>query len=117
MSVANRGTREHYRWGSDCDGWRLLDRADLSVIEESMPPGTAEVRHRHRRARQFFRVLAGQLEVEVEGQITTLGPGDGLEVPPGLAHEVRNTADSDAHFLVISSPTTSGDREPVPQAP
>ena len=35
---------EHYRWGEACDGWQLLAREDLSVIEERMPPGTAEQR-------------------------------------------------------------------------
>lgn len=114
MSVANRDTCEHYRWGDGCDGWRLVDADDLSVIEETMPPGTTEVRHRHVRARQFFRVLAGELQIEVEGKTATLVAGDGLEVAPGLAHEVRNTAPITAHFLVVSSPTTRVDREPAP---
>ena len=38
---------EHYRWGDACDGWHLLAGEALSVIEERMPPGTAELRHRH----------------------------------------------------------------------
>jgi hypothetical protein len=39
---------EHYVWGSVCDGWRLLNEADLSVIQERVPPGQGEVRHFHR---------------------------------------------------------------------
>ncbi|MGA8345596.1 MAG: hypothetical protein WB781_26940, partial [Candidatus Sulfotelmatobacter sp.] len=40
----SRENAEHYRWGVDCDGWHLVKDAQLSVIEEFMPPGAAEVR-------------------------------------------------------------------------
>ena len=43
----NRSNAEHYVWGDGCDGWRLLDRPDLSVIEERIPPGRGEVVHFH----------------------------------------------------------------------
>ena len=40
-------TAEHYAWGAGCDGWHLVRAPALSVIQERMPPGAAEVRHRH----------------------------------------------------------------------
>jgi quercetin dioxygenase-like cupin family protein len=107
-------TAEHYAWGAGCDGWHLVRAPALSVIQERMPPGTAEVRHRHTRARQFFFVLAGQLRVELEGAVHVLGARAGLEVAPGLAHEVRNDGTEAAEFLVISQPPSHGDRAPVP---
>lgn len=55
--AVNRGNAEHYRWGADCDAWHLVKDAELSVIEECMPPGTAETLHYHQRAQQFFYVL------------------------------------------------------------
>lgn len=82
-----------------------------------MPPGTAEVRHRHLRARQFFYVLAGQLELEVEGTRHRLEAGMGLEIAPGVAHEVGNRGAGDVMFLVVSQPPSHGDRELVPPAP
>lgn len=108
---ARRGSVARYDWGDGCEGWRMLDRPDLAVIEERMPPGASERRHRHRRARQFFRVLSGELEIEIDGGTHRLGPGDGIEVPPGLPHTVRSCGGTDALFLVISAPTTAGDRE------
>ena len=57
MSPTSRANARHYLWGGACDGWHLLAGDDLSVIEERMPPGTAEQRHSHVRARQFFYVL------------------------------------------------------------
>lgn len=100
----------HYTWGKACDGWHLVKAANFSVIEERMPPGTAEVRHWHARARQFFYVLSGTLRMEVEGATHDLGPGSGIELPSGNAHQARNDGTEDARFLVISSPPHQGDR-------
>jgi len=108
--IKNPNNAEHYRWGADCDGWRLLDRADLSVIQERIPPGAGEVKHYHARARQLFFVLRGALKIELTGRDFQLVAGDSLEVPPGEPHRVWNAGDSDASFLVVSAPTTHGDR-------
>ena len=75
----SRDSAEHYVWGDVCDGWRLVRSEGLSVIEERMPSGTAERRHAHRRAQQFFYVLSGELTLEVNRLETVLAPGCGLE--------------------------------------
>jgi mannose-6-phosphate isomerase-like protein (cupin superfamily) len=96
-----------------------LDRSDLSVIQERMLPGAAEVKHLHRHARQLFYVLDGKVEMEIRGEVLELGPGDAIEVGPGEAHRVRNTSLADASLIVISAPSTAGDREenePLPTA-
>jgi mannose-6-phosphate isomerase-like protein (cupin superfamily) len=103
-------TAGHYIWGSACDGWHLVQAPDLSVIEERMPPGAAERSHHHQRARQFFYVLAGELTLLLDQRIFSLGPGQGLEVAPGLPHHVRNVTNADVRFLVISQPPSHGDR-------
>jgi len=104
----------HYRWGGVCDGWHLLAGDDLSVIEERMPPGAVEVRHRHARARQFFYVLEGVATLEADGVTQVLKAGEGLHIPPGTAHQMRNEGAVDLRFLVISAPKSHGDREPAP---
>ncbi len=101
---------EHYKWGDGCEGWRLVSTDGLSVIEERMPKGTAETRHSHAEARQFFYVLAGRLTLEVEGETHHLGPYQGLEIPPGAAHQVFNHAPEDVRFLVTSQPPSQDDR-------
>jgi mannose-6-phosphate isomerase-like protein (cupin superfamily) len=110
MSVRNKENAEHYTWGHGCDGWRLLSREDLSVIQERIPPGHGEVLHLHTRARQMFYVIEGQLEIELAGEKVLLASGDSLEVAPMQHHRVTNSSKADAHFLVISSPSTTGDR-------
>lgn len=113
MSTVSTANAAHYVWGRQCDGWHLLEGDDLSVIEERMPPGTAEVRHRHAQARQFFYVLDGEATLELDGVAHRLGARQGLHVPPGAAHQMRNETDAELRFLVISSPRSHGDREVV----
>ncbi len=101
----------HYTWGDACDGWHLLRGENLSVIEERMPPGTAEQRHFHERARQFFYVLEGELTLEVDQRDYLMAAGEGLEIAPGQPHQAINRSGADARFLVISQPPSHGDRQ------
>jgi mannose-6-phosphate isomerase-like protein (cupin superfamily) len=101
---------EHYIWGGGCDGWHLVKQADLSVIEERMPPGTSEVRHHHIRSRQFFYSLSGELTLEIEHHQHILRPGDGIEIQPGQQHQAINRSQAEVSMLVISQPPSHGDR-------
>jgi mannose-6-phosphate isomerase-like protein (cupin superfamily) len=117
----SKANAAHYIWGSHCDGWRLVKNPQLSVIQERMPAGTSEARHFHHHAQQFFYVLAGQAVMEVsghsmdgqtmDGQSMTLTAGEGVWIPAGTSHQVRNESAEDVHFLVISQPPSHGDRE------
>lgn len=104
------GNAEHYVWGGDCDGWHLLKHPDLSVIRERVPPGRGEIRHYHSRARQFFFVLTGRAVLEFDDGVVDFGPGEGVHVLPGVHHRFVNKGPGPVEFLVISSPTTLGDR-------
>jgi quercetin dioxygenase-like cupin family protein len=106
----SRSIADHYRWGNHCDGWHLVRAGSLSVIEERMPPGSREARHRHAAARQFFYVLAGVLTMEVDGTSHRLAARSGIEIAPGVAHQAINNGDTDAEFLVVSTPPSHGDR-------
>ena len=98
--------------GDACDGWHRLASDDLSVIEERMPPGTAEQRHLHQHARQFFLVLEG--EATLDGLSRVLRRGQGLHVPPGAPHQMRKDSGADIRFLVVSAPKRRGDRVSSP---
>jgi mannose-6-phosphate isomerase-like protein (cupin superfamily) len=111
VSISNAG---HYCWGDRCDGWHLADCGDLSVIHERMPPHTAEVRHFHSRSRQFFFVLKGQAEMEADGETSLLNLHEGVEIPPGVPHQMMNNSEDEIEFLVVSAPRSKGDRTPAP---
>ena len=101
---------EHYVWGDVCDGWHLLKRYDMSIIQERVPAGGAEVMHFHNVARQFFYILEGEGTMVFDDREVKLTKGRGLEIPPQIRHQFKNQSNADVHFLVISIPTTKGDR-------
>ncbi|HEU0295802.1 MAG TPA: cupin domain-containing protein [Anaerolineales bacterium] len=101
---------EHYIWGEICEGWHLLKRADMSIIQERVPAGGTEVMHYHNVARQFFYILEGEGTMVFEDREVRLLEGQGLEIPPLVKHQFKNQSNADVHFLVISIPTTKGDR-------
>lgn len=118
MRAISTSNAEHYAWPSvvnaaTCDGWHLHRSDALSVIEERMPPGTAEQRHLHQHATQFFYVLAGEFTIELNGEEFRLAPFTGLSVPAQTPHQVFNHGSEDARFLVISQPPSHGDRIPA----
>jgi mannose-6-phosphate isomerase-like protein (cupin superfamily) len=112
--IVSSSSAEHYKWGgpkgTNCDGWYLVRTAEMNVIEELMPPGTAETRHFHKRARQFFYVLGGELTLEVEHHDFVLRAGQGLEIAPGQAHQAMNHSVGDVRILVTSQPPSHEDR-------
>jgi mannose-6-phosphate isomerase-like protein (cupin superfamily) len=109
-AVVSRENAEHYRWGHECDAWYLVNDDQLSVIEEFMPPGSAEIRHHHTKAQQFFYIVSGEVLMEVEGKTMLLPAGSGIRVLPGTRHQIRNPSSSPVRFLVVSQPRSHGDR-------
>lgn len=105
---------KHYVWGEGCDGWNLVDGPELSVKQERMPPHTAEAEHFHRAARQFFFILSGVAVFETaEGRVEVLAQ-QGLEIPPGLRHRIKNESEVDLVFILSSQPSTINDRIEIP---
>jgi quercetin dioxygenase-like cupin family protein len=103
----------HYKWGNACEGWHLVRNDRLSVIQERIPPGASERKHRHTWAQQFFFVLQGALSIDFETCTTQLVAGEGVHIAAGVAHQVGNHSDHDCMILVISEPPSHGDREYV----
>jgi len=110
MAVVSTANVEHYAWGEGCDGWHLVKSANLSVIQECVPSGCAEVRHFHAKAEQFFFVLSGIATLEVAGEIHNIKPHQGIHIPAGVSHQLSNQQIEDLIFIVTSTPPSHGDR-------
>lgn len=110
MDPVSIDNAEHYTWGDGCDGWHLVRGADLSVIQERMPPGGSEVMHYHAHSRQFFYILEGIGTMLTPEGALELQVGQGLEVPPGSRHQFCNRSAADVRFIVLSTPPSHGDR-------
>jgi mannose-6-phosphate isomerase-like protein (cupin superfamily) len=110
MSTINKKNASHYVWGNGCDGWHYLNQSHLSIISERMPAGISESLHYHEKAHQFFFIIKGNAVMEIDKIKYSLAEGEGIEVLPGVIHKITNVGEEGLEFLVISSPTTQGDR-------
>ncbi len=99
-----------YEWGQQCKGWHLVNTKDLSVIQELMPQGTAEVNHKHLKAQQFFFILKGKATFLINGEKHHIKQHEGIHILPNIYHQIRNETDTPLEFIVISQPHTRGDR-------
>lgn len=109
-NIISTANAEHYTWGDGCDAWYLVKQDAIHVIEERMPPRTAEKRHHHVRSRQFAYVLEGELSFEIERQMHTLKAGEGMEIHPGQLYQARNNSHAPVRFILTSVPPSHGDR-------
>ncbi len=113
MEAVSVKNAEHYVWGDGCDGWHLLKLSGVSVIQEKAPAGKSEIRHRHNKSEQFFYVLHGEATIEAGENRTILRAGEGLHIPPRVAHQFKNESGRDVEFLVVSTPPSHDDRENI----
>ncbi|UIN31765.1 cupin domain-containing protein [Microbacterium binotii] len=113
LTPTSRRSAAHYTWGEVSEGWRLVDGPDLSVIEERVPAGAGEQWHVHDTARQFFYVLEGRAHLHTADGVIDFSAGEGVEVPAGVPHRFANPGPADVRFLVVSAPSTRGDRRAV----
>ena len=110
MAIISIKNSEHYVWADKCDGWHLVKTSRLSVIQERVPGGCAEARHYHENSEQFFFVLSGIASLEVDGHVHQIKPQQGIHVPAGVPHQLKNEQIQELVFLVTSTPPSHGDR-------
>jgi len=92
------------------ESWTLTDQPHLHVLQERMPPGSAERRHLHSAVEQLYYVLEGVATVRFDDHEETLRPGEAVPVPAAAPHQLRNDSADALEFLVISSSAPRLDR-------
>ena len=103
---------DYYKWGNQCEAWKLADNKDLSIKLEKMPPGTEEVLHYHNFSQQFFYVLKGRAVFEIDGVILIVHEKEGVHIEAGRRHRIMNKEEDTAlEFLVCSQPSVGADRQ------
>jgi mannose-6-phosphate isomerase-like protein (cupin superfamily) len=108
--IRDKSNSEHYFWGDNCQGWRLLKDQHLSVIDEEMPPQTCEKFHFHEKSQQVFYIREGVATFSIEEDLVKAKVGQAVVILPGQRHRICNESEMVLKFLVISQPATSGDR-------
>lgn len=85
----------------------ILDRTNApvqlqSLAEAALPASASTQRHFHRVSEEFYFVLEGRGELEIDGETRTIGPGDAALIPPGAWHQL--TALSPVRMLCCCAP-------------
>ena len=73
-----------------------------SLAEATMAPGQSTQRHYHIHSEEFYFLLEGLAQMEVDGCIKNVGPGDAILIPPGDRHQI--TAQTQLRFLCCCAP-------------
>ncbi len=76
-----------------------------ALFETTITPGLpGPPPHIHHREDEAFYVLEGEVELNVEGNVSTAGPGTFVNVPKGTLHTFKNAGTTPARFLGMVSP-------------
>lgn len=78
--------------------------ARQSLAEATLPPGATTQAHYHPKTEEIYYVLAGEGQMRLGGEERTVRPGDGIAIPPGSPHQIRNTGANDLVFLCCCVP-------------
>lgn len=89
------GRWEILETAEETDGERFTTRMELD--ERSELPA-----HVHSNAEERYEVVAGELEVQVDGEWSTVTAGERQVVPPGTEHAFRN--ETTAEVINVHSP-------------
>ena len=68
----------------------------LTLIEQNNEPGVGIPLHVHQDEDEIFRVIEGELEINIGGEITVLNAGDTAFAPRGVPHTWRVIGDQPA---------------------
>jgi mannose-6-phosphate isomerase-like protein (cupin superfamily) len=74
-----------------------------SLAEATLAPGQATERHYHAESEEFYYVLDGAAEMEIDGECSSVGVGDAIVIPAGARHQIT-AGDAELRFLCCCSP-------------
>jgi mannose-6-phosphate isomerase-like protein (cupin superfamily) len=77
-----------------CRNCRLLSQVDI-------PPGAGIGRHDHQSETEYYIMLEGSAEVEDNGAMIPVGPGDVVITGDGAAHSITNTGTKPVKMIAV----------------
>ena len=75
-----------------------------SLAEATLPPGAATQAHYHPQTEEIYYILTGRGQMAIEHERQDVGAGDGIAIPPGKRHQIRNIGQTDSVFLCCCVP-------------
>lgn len=79
----------------------------LAVFEDVVEPGVGPGRHVHEDQDETFFFLEGAFDVEIDGTLHHMAPGDVAFVPRGTVHAFKNVGEGPGRLRYVFSPALS----------
>jgi mannose-6-phosphate isomerase-like protein (cupin superfamily) len=76
----------------------------LQLVLMALKPGQDIGSETHAAHDQFFRIEKGRGEIVIDGNSTQVKGGDGIIVPAGALHNLRNTGDKPLRLYTLYGP-------------
>ena len=107
MTILNLATQTPFTTRDGSTIRSILDRTNAPVEKQSLaearvPAGSATQRHYHKLAEEFYFILEGTGEMEIDGETQRVRPGDAILIPAGAWHTI--TASEPLRFLCCCAP-------------
>jgi mannose-6-phosphate isomerase-like protein (cupin superfamily) len=75
-------------------------RANCRLFSKvTLPPGSSIGYHLHDKEEEVYFILSGQGEVNDNGEIRTVNPGDAVLTGNGASHSIENKSDKPLEFI------------------
>lgn len=112
VEIVNRSASAPFITKDGSEIRSILDRtnsraANQSLAEATLPPGGVTEAHRHPRTEEIYYILRGAGRMTLECEQREVGPGDGILIPPGTRHAIRNIGAEPLVFLCCCAPPYS----------
>jgi mannose-6-phosphate isomerase-like protein (cupin superfamily) len=75
-----------------------------SLAEARLPAGASTTLHYHPRTEEIYYIVSGRGQMRIGAETAEVGPGDAVAIPPGLTHQITNTAQEPLVFLCCCAP-------------
>lgn len=110
MTVQNLAAQSPFTTKDGSTIRSILDRTNAPVEKQSLaearvPAGGSTQRHYHKLSEEFYFILEGRGEMEIDGEIRPVGVGDCVLIPAGSWHTI--TAQEPLRFLCCCAPPYS----------
>lgn len=91
------------------EGWHLGEAGLPIQVGVKFGASPFGKKHLHRTMAEYFLLLAGDLSLDVNGEVLEIAPGDLVAVEPGETHTVLH-ASPDALLLLLMPPPVADDK-------
>ena len=109
MDVVNRDSINAFTTKDTSTIREILAPRNSSIVRQSLAeailtPGAETQAHRHPHTEEIYYILTGKGLMAIESEQRAVGPGDGIAIPAGMRHQIRNVGSQDLVFLCCCVP-------------